>query len=103
SIQESEFRQKDHLWKSGSQGDRDDRGPGYLQWDLAGRAWLLQQGRWEKTVERHHLAYLPGVGATADGGDAGPSEGTRIFLGNSRRSINRDHRHDHSRREKDRA
>ena len=103
SVQESEFRQKDHLRKSGRQSDRDDRRPRDLQWNLAGRSRLFQQGRREEAIERHHLAYLPGVGSTEDRRDAGSSEGTRFQLGNSRRSLHRDHRHDHSRREKDRA
>ena len=32
----------------------------------------------KEAVERHHLAYLPGVGSTEDRRDAGSTEGTRI-------------------------
>ena len=85
-VQESEFRQKDDLRKSGRQNHRDDHRPRDLQWDLAGRSWILQQGRREEAIERHHLAYLPGFWPTEDRRDAGSSQGTRVQLGNSRRA-----------------
>ena len=65
-VQESECRQNNDLRKSGTQSDRDDRRPSDFQWNLAGRSRLLQQGRGKEAVERHHLAYLPGVGSTED-------------------------------------
>ena len=72
------FGKKTIFGNSGDQSDRDDSRSRDLQRDLAGGTWLLQQSRREEAAERHHLAYLPGLGSAEDCRDAGPTEGTRV-------------------------
>ena len=60
------FGKKTIYGNSGDQSYRDDSRSRDLQRDLAGGSWILQQSRREKAAERHHLAYIPGLGSTED-------------------------------------